>query len=298
MASASGAMEARNQDATLWVGGLDERCDDDLVWELFVQAGPLVSVHLPADKVTMRHSGFAFVEFRTELDAEYAMKVLNTVKLFGKSVTVRKAGDNKQQTSDVGANLFVGNLAPSVDEQTLYATFGAFGGIAVTKIMRDPDNGESKGFGFVNFDSFEAADGAIAAMNGQYLAERPIVVQYAFRKDAKGERHGSAAERLLASAMSGGRKDGPHTMFSAAEGNHFSTAPTAAPMMGSSDSLRGPMLPSTMLPPSMMPPPVPGYSSGGFVPGAFAMPPPGAQMGRGSARTLPAWMTAAAPPVT
>ena len=35
-------------------------------------------------------------------------------------------------------------------------------------------------------------------MNGQYLMNKPITVQYAFKKDGKGERHGTPAERLLA----------------------------------------------------------------------------------------------------
>ena len=61
------------------------------------------------------------------------------------------------------------------------------------QIMRDPDTGNSKGYAFINFASFEAADAAIEAMNGQYLCNRPITISYAFRKDAKGERHGSAA---------------------------------------------------------------------------------------------------------
>ncbi|CAB4487201.1 unnamed protein product [Rhizophagus irregularis] len=34
-------------------------------------------------------------------------------------------------------------------------------------------------------------------MNGQYLMNIPITVSYAFKKDGKGERHRSAAERLL-----------------------------------------------------------------------------------------------------
>lgn len=60
--------------------------------------------------------------------------------------------------------------------------------------MRDPDTGESRGFGFVSFDSFEASDAAIEAMNGQYLCNRAITVSYAIKKDSKtGERHGSAA---------------------------------------------------------------------------------------------------------
>jgi splicing factor 3B subunit 4 len=35
-------------------------------------------------------------------------------------------------------------------------------------------------------------------MNGQFLMNKAITVQYAFKKDGKGERHGTAAERLLA----------------------------------------------------------------------------------------------------
>lgn len=42
--------------------------------------------------------------------------------------------------------------------------------------------GNSKGFGFVSYDSFEASDAAIEAMNGQYLCNRPISVMYAYKK--------------------------------------------------------------------------------------------------------------------
>lgn len=53
--------------------------------------------------------------------------------------------------------------------------------------MRDPETGNSKGFAFINFASFEASDAAMEAMNGQYLCNRPITVSYAFKKDSKGE---------------------------------------------------------------------------------------------------------------
>ena len=44
-----------------------------------------------------------------------------------------------------------------MDEKLLYDTFSAFGSIVSTpKIMRDPDTGNSRGFGFVAFDAFEA----------------------------------------------------------------------------------------------------------------------------------------------
>ncbi|KOB77616.1 Spliceosomal protein on the X, partial [Operophtera brumata] len=118
---------------------------------------------MPKDRVTQTHQGYGFVEFMGEEDADYAIKVMNMIKLYGKPVRVNKASAH-QKNLDVGANIFIGNLDPEVDEKLLYDTFSAF-------------------------------DAAIEAMNNQYLCNRPISVSYAFKKDVKGERHGSAAER-------------------------------------------------------------------------------------------------------
>ena len=77
--------------------------------------------------------------------------------------------------NDIGANIFIGNLAEEVDEKLLYDTFSAFGGMLTTpKIMRDPETGVSKGYGFISYDSFESSDMALECMNGQYLSNRPI----------------------------------------------------------------------------------------------------------------------------
>ena len=47
---------------------------------------------------------------------------------------------------------------PSPNPQLLYDTFSAFGVVVNNpKIMRDPDTGLTKGFGFISFDSFEAS---------------------------------------------------------------------------------------------------------------------------------------------
>eukprot|EP00276_Gloeochaete_wittrockiana_P021935 CAMPEP_0184351442 /NCGR_PEP_ID=MMETSP1089-20130417/43628_1 /TAXON_ID=38269 ORGANISM="Gloeochaete wittrockiana, Strain SAG46.84" /NCGR_SAMPLE_ID=MMETSP1089 /ASSEMBLY_ACC=CAM_ASM_000445 /LENGTH=276 /DNA_ID=CAMNT_0026684793 /DNA_START=86 /DNA_END=912 /DNA_ORIENTATION=+ len=206
----------RNQDATCYVGNLDSQINESLLWELFVQAGPVVNVHIPKDKITSQHQGYGFVEFRSEEDADYAMKIMNMIKIHGKPVRVNKASQDKKNL-DVGANLFIGNLDPDVDEKLLYDTFSAFGVIIQTpKVMRDPDTGNSRGFGFASYDSFEASDAAIEAMNGQYLCNRPISVSYAYKKDTKGERHGSLAERILAANNPNIQRNRPHTMFAAA----------------------------------------------------------------------------------
>ncbi|KAK3007823.1 hypothetical protein RJ639_014513 [Escallonia herrerae] len=203
----------RNQDATAYVGNLDPQVSEELLWELFVQSGPVVNVYVPKDRVTNLHQGYGFVEFRSEEDADYAIKVLNMIKLYGKPIRVNKASQDKKSL-DVGANLFVGNLDPDVDEKLLYDTFSAFGVIVTNpKIMRDPDTGNSRGFGFISYDSFEASDAAIEAMNGQYLCNRQITVSYAYKKDTKGERHGTPAERTLAANSTTAQKSRPHTLF-------------------------------------------------------------------------------------
>lgn len=141
--------------------------------------------------------------------------------------------------------MFIGNLDPEVDEKLLYDTFSAFGIILqVPKIMRDNDTNSSKGYAFINFASFEAADAALEAMNGQYLCNRPITISYAFKKDSKGERHGSEAERFLAAQNPLPQAERPHQLFA--------DAPPTIPGIGS--IAPPPPQPPSMMPMQMMPP--------------------------------------------
>jgi RNA recognition motif-containing protein len=49
-----------------------------------------VNVHMPKDRITLSHQGYGFVEFMSEDDADYAMKVMNMIKLYGKPIRVNK----------------------------------------------------------------------------------------------------------------------------------------------------------------------------------------------------------------
>ena len=271
-------VEHRNQDATVYVGNLESACTESLLLELFVQVGRVKSVYMPKDKVTQSHNGYGFVEFLDVIDADYAIKILNMIKLFGRPLKVSKSSLNRAELSrDVGANLFIGNLDPNdVDENLLYDTFSAFGTlIRQPKIMRDEDTNTSKGFGFVSFDCFEASDTALECMNGQYLGNRQIVVEYAFKKDTQSmdgsndrpntgstgggpERHGSRPERMLAAQRRALQQQ------SSTSGNRQQQLPPFGG--GGIPGGRPPMLgggpPSSMLPP-MPPPPLRG---GGRIP--------------------------------
>ena len=73
-------------------------------------------------------------------DADYAIKIMNMIRLFGKPIRCNRSSQDKK-TNEVGANLFIGNLEPEVDEKMLYDTFSSFGVLLFAKVMRDPDNG-------------------------------------------------------------------------------------------------------------------------------------------------------------
>jgi polyadenylate-binding protein len=82
--------------------------------------------------------------------------------------------DPALRKSGVG-NVFIKNLDKNIDNKSLYDTFSAFGNILSCKIMTD-ENGQSKGFGFVHFETQEAADNAINKVNGMLLADKKVFV--------------------------------------------------------------------------------------------------------------------------
>ena len=50
----------------------------------------IVNVHLPKDRVTQTHQGYGFCEFMTEEDADYAIRIMNQIRLYGKPIRVNK----------------------------------------------------------------------------------------------------------------------------------------------------------------------------------------------------------------
>lgn len=154
-----------------------------------------------------------------------------------------------------------------VDEKTLYDTFSRFGSlISPPKIARD-ESGLSKGYGFVSYSNFEASDDSIANMNGQYLMNKDISVQYAYKKDGKGERHGDEAERMLASQAKkhNVQLDVPQMPAQLLLSGGVPAGPSA--MLDGQQQMGGP-------PPGAMPPGFGGRMNGGGGGGYNSVPPP------------------------
>ena len=79
----------------------------------------------------------------------------------------------------MATKLYVGGLAYSVTEQELEAFFAEQGKVTSAAVIKDRDSGQSKGFGFVEFEDDAAAKNAIANLNGKELSGRTIMVNEA-----------------------------------------------------------------------------------------------------------------------
>jgi RNA recognition motif-containing protein len=75
--------------------------------------------------------------------------------------------------------LFVGGLPWAVNDDKLKELFEKFGAIVSAVVITDKTSGRSKGFGFVEFETAEAAQAAIKEMNGKELEGRKITVNEA-----------------------------------------------------------------------------------------------------------------------
>ncbi|GAB5411343.1 MAG: RNA-binding protein [Chlamydiales bacterium] len=86
--------------------------------------------------------------------------------------------------------LYVGNIAYSLDDQSLAETFKPYGDVTSAQIITDRDTGRSKGFGFVEMGDEAQAQAAIDGLNGQEIDGRALTVNEARPKTDRAPRGG------------------------------------------------------------------------------------------------------------
>ena len=110
--------------------------------------------------------GYAYVNFHQVQDAERALDTMNFNEIKGRPSRIMwSQRDPSLRKSGVG-NVFVKNLAPTVDNKGLFDTFSVFGNILSCKVATHTETGSSKGYGYVHYETAEAAQDAIQKFNG------------------------------------------------------------------------------------------------------------------------------------
>merc|ERR1712172_222588 len=173
--------------ASLYVGDLAKDVTEAMLFEKFSSAGPALSIRVCRDMISRMSLGYAYVNFQQPADAERALDTMNFDVLKGKPIRIMwSQRDPSLRRSGVG-NVFIKNLDKSIDNKAMYDTFSAFGNILSCKVAQDAD-GNSKGYGFVHFETEEAAMNAIQKVNGMLLNDKKVFVgRFVPRKEREKE---------------------------------------------------------------------------------------------------------------
>ncbi|XP_049725798.1 polyadenylate-binding protein 1-like isoform X2 [Elephas maximus indicus] len=179
--------------ASLYVGDLHADVTEAMLYEKFLPAGPILSIRVCRDVATRRSLRYAYINFQQPADAERALDTMNFEVIKGQPIRIMwSQRDPGLRKSGVG-NIFIKNLEDSIDNKALYDTFSTFGNILSCKVVCDEHG--SRGFGFVHFETHEAAQQAISTMNGMLLNDRKVFVgHFKSRREREAELRARAME--------------------------------------------------------------------------------------------------------
>lgn len=184
VAANAGGAPGQFVSTSLYVGDLDQNVTDSQLYDLFNQVGQVVSVRVCRDLSTRRSLGYGYVNYSNPQDAARALDVLNFTPLNNKSIRIMYSHRDPSIRKSGTGNIFIKNLDKAIDHKALHDTFSSFGNILSCKIATD-GTGQSKGYGFVQFDSEEAAQSAIDKLNGMLINDKPVFVGHFLRKQER-----------------------------------------------------------------------------------------------------------------
>jgi len=167
---------SKDNFVSLYVKNFPDEWDESKLKELAAKYGEWKDCVIQRDDAG-KSRGFGFINFKNSEDAKKAVEGLNELEVVGKSgdkkkLYVARAQSKKerqnllrekyvaQREDEANRNLYVKGLLDSVDQEQLRAVFSSVGVISSCRVMREK-NGISKGFGFVLYETEEAAREAI-----------------------------------------------------------------------------------------------------------------------------------------
>jgi len=177
-----GGNEAPFHSASLYVGDLAPDVNEGLLFEIFNAVGPVASIRVCRDAVTRRSLGYAYVNYHQIADAERALDTMNYTMIKSRPCRIMwSQRDPSLRRSGIG-NIFVKNLHESIDNKQLYDTFSLFGNILSCKVVTERESGRSMGYGYVHYETAEAANAAIEKLDGMLIDGQEVQVGHFMRR--------------------------------------------------------------------------------------------------------------------
>uniref|UniRef100_A0A183B3I2 Poly(U)-binding-splicing factor PUF60 n=1 Tax=Echinostoma caproni TaxID=27848 RepID=A0A183B3I2_9TREM len=163
----------------IYVGSISYDLKEESIKVAFSPFGPIRSVTMSWDAATQKHKGFAFIEFEHPEAAHLAVEQMNNASLGGRQLKVGRPSNLPQADPlitelvteyKLEKKIYIAGVHADLTEEDLKLVFEAFGKITSCKLPPDPH----RGFGYIEYESEQSANDAVASMNmfdlgGQFL---------------------------------------------------------------------------------------------------------------------------------
>ncbi|KAM5170164.1 poly(U)-binding-splicing factor PUF60 isoform 2-T2 [Mantella aurantiaca] len=167
----------------VYVGSIYYELQEDTIRQAFAPFGPIKSIDMSWDSVTMKHKGFGFVEYEVPEAAQLALEQMNSVMLGGRNIKVGRPSNIGQAQPIIDQlaeearsfnRIYVASVHQDLSDDDIKSVFEAFGKIRSCMLARDPTTGKHKGYGFIEYEKAQSSQDAVSSMNlfdlgGQYL---------------------------------------------------------------------------------------------------------------------------------
>jgi len=186
----------------VYVGSLPyEGIGEEQIRQAFSAFGPILHVTMNTDPSTGRSRGFCFIDYESPESAQSAIPAMNGQILGGRSIKVGPAAAPGNRKSNVsmpgvpsvvtsialpvgqmnyvpvpGSRIYVGSIQYDLTSADLIPYFAKCGPVRSCQLVPNPETGKHRGFGFIEFETAEAATQALQVMNGYPLGGRSIKV--------------------------------------------------------------------------------------------------------------------------
>lgn len=196
----------------LFIGGLNYSTTDETLKDYFSKFGELVDCVVMKFRDTKRSRGFGFVTYAAVEQVDECQNnrphTIDGTKVETKRATPRDdTGPGAGQTVQ---KIFLGGLKDGVSDDNLRDYFGEFGAVVHVEQMTDKSTGRKRGFGFVEFDDYDAVDKLMLKGNHHVVNGYKIDVKKAISKtDMNSMGGGGGGPRGGGGMHRGGDRGGP-----------------------------------------------------------------------------------------
>lgn len=165
----------KSNKGNIFIKNLDKEIDNKMLYDTFSTFGNILSCKIATDEDN-KSKGYGFVHYEDESSCQAAMDKVNGKMLKDKIVYVGPFKSRRDREDEQGGpleqvyqNIFVKNIDESVTDEQFKAMFEKFGPVT-SFVLKSYEDGAKKGFqptkyGFVNYDTPEAAKAAVGEMN-------------------------------------------------------------------------------------------------------------------------------------